>query len=89
MVFISEEEKKIYIATRTLFKCFEFSELNIALTFLKELITACNKELKENVQMYCEELDINPRLFDIAINSKMKRYEQQQFIQYILCNMDY
>ena len=69
MVFISEEEQKIYIATRTLFKCFDFSEFNIAVTFLKELISACNNELKETVQMYCEELDINPRLFDIAVNS--------------------
>lgn len=85
MVFISEEEQKIYIATRTIFKCFEFSELNIALTFLNKLIAACNIELKETVQMYCEELDINPRLFDIAINSMKTMLEinyKQNGIEY-------
>ena len=85
IVLISEKEKKIYVGTKSLFRSFSIDEAEIAVNFIKELVEGCNTELKDSVQKYCEEFQINPRLYDIAHNSILAMLElnyEQTGIEY-------
>lgn len=69
VIIVSEKERNIYVGSRYFIKIFAYNEVDTAIKFLKEMLKACNGELKEAAQAYCEEYKINPRLYEIALNS--------------------
>ena len=69
MVIICYSEQKVYIGTRKVFKDFDFSEIQKAIMFLQEFVKEGNKCLKNTAKKYCEEFDINPKIYDISVNS--------------------
>jgi len=69
VVIVSEKEQNIYVGSRHFIKIFAYNEVDTAIKFLKEMLKACNGELKEAAQAYCKEYKINPRLYEIALNS--------------------
>lgn len=69
LIFISQQDKKIYVGSKTLFRLFDFSEADIVLGFVKALVKAWKEELWKYAQQFCEEFEINPRLYEIANNS--------------------
>ena len=69
VIKVSEKEQNIYVGSRHFIKIFAYNEVDTAIKFLKEMLKACNGELKEAAQAYCEEYKINPRLYEIALNS--------------------
>ena len=69
VIIVSEKDQHIYIGSRHFIKVFEYNEVDTALKFLKELLKVCNGELKEVAKTYCEEYKMNPRLYEIALNS--------------------
>ena len=69
MVIISYSEQKVYIGTRNVFKDFDFSESKQAILFLQELVKEGDKCLKAIGIKWCEEFDINPRVYDVSVNS--------------------
>ena len=69
VIIVSEKEQNIYVGSRHFIKIFAYNEVDTAIKFLQELLKACNGVLKEAAQAYCEEYKINPRLYEIALNS--------------------
>lgn len=69
MIFVAAREQQIYIGARNIFVSFNFAQAQSALNLVQLLVKTCNEKLMYNVQIYCEEFDINPRLFEIAKNS--------------------
>ena len=69
LVFVSEQDKKIYVGSKTFFRLFDFTEADVALGFVKALVEAWKGVLWNDAQKFIEEFEINPRLFDIAQNS--------------------
>ena len=69
VIIVSEKEQNIYVGSRHFIKIFAYNEVDTAIKFLKEMLKACNGALKEAAQAYCEEYNINPRLYEIALNS--------------------
>ena len=69
LVFVSEKDKKIYVGSKTFFRLFDFTEAYVALGFVKALIEAWKSVLWNDAQIFIEEFEIKPRLFDIAQNS--------------------
>ena len=69
MIFVAENEQKIFIGGRTFFMSYDFSQAQFAMKFLKQLVKTCNEKLKPQVQIYCNEYDINPKTYEIVSNS--------------------
>ena len=69
MAMVSMPDQKIYIGNRCIFKNFELSEASVAVEYIKMLIKTSNEKLRKDVEIFCKEFEINPRLFDIANNS--------------------
>ena len=69
MVIICYSEKKVYIGTRNIFRDFDFTEIKNAIVFLQELVKEGNRCLKTTAIKYCEEFDINPKVYDVSVNS--------------------
>ena len=69
LVFVSDNDKKIYVGSKTFFRLFDFSEADIALGFVKALIDAWKDILWNDAKKFLDEFEINPRLYDIAKNS--------------------
>ncbi len=69
MVMVSMLDQKIYIGNRCIFKNFELSEVALAVDYIKMFVKTSNEKLRQDVKTFCEEFEINPRLFDIAKNS--------------------
>lgn len=69
MIFVAEKEKQIYIGTRTLFMTFEFAQANSAVEFIRLLVKSSNEDLMKSTPIHCEEYDINPKSYEIALNS--------------------
>lgn len=69
MVMVSIQDLKIYIGNRCIFKNFELSEAALAVEYIKMLVKTSNEKLRQDVKTFCEEFEINPRLFDITKNS--------------------
>lgn len=69
MAMVSMPDQKIYIGNRCIFKNFELSEAALAVEYIKMLVKTNNEKLRQDVKTFCEEFEINPRLFDIAKNS--------------------
>ena len=66
MVMVSIPDQKIYIGNRCIFKTYELSEAAVAVAYIWMLTKTCNEKLRKDVKTFCEEFEINPRLFDIA-----------------------
>ena len=69
MLIISYSEEKIYIGSRNIFRDFDFSEIQKAIVFLQELVKEGNKCLKTTAIKYCEEFDINPKVYEVSVIS--------------------
>ncbi len=69
MVMVSIQDQKIYIGNRCIFKNFELREAALAVEYIKMLVKTSNEKLRQDVKTFCEEFEINPRLFDIVKNS--------------------
>lgn len=69
VIIVSEKEQNIYVGSRHFIKIFAYNEVDTAIKFLKEMLKACNGVLKEDAQAYCKEYMINPRLYEIALDS--------------------
>ncbi|SFI84748.1 FlhB HrpN YscU SpaS Family [Treponema bryantii] len=69
MAMVSMPDQKIYVGNRCLFRNFELSETALAVEYIKVLIKTSNEELRKEVKTFCDEFEINPRLFDITKNS--------------------
>ena len=85
MIFVAEREQQIFIGTRTLFMSFSFIQAQTAMKFLQLLIKTCNEELMPIVKVYCEEFDINPKIYEIVSNSIKAIVE----LNYKLTGMEY
>ena len=69
LVFVSYNDKKIYVGSKTFYRLFDFSETDIALGFVKALVDAWKETLFVDVKKFMDEFEINPRIYDIAKNS--------------------
>lgn len=69
MAMVSMPDQKIYVGNRCLFRNFELSEAALAVEYIKVLIKTSNEKLRKDVKTFCDEFEINPRLFDITKNS--------------------
>ena len=69
MVIINDNEEKIYIGSRNYFKEFDFSEIQQAIVFLKILVEKTNTNLKYSAKKYCKEFDINPKIYNLSVDS--------------------
>ena len=69
VVFVSDKDKKIYVGSKTFYRLFDFSEVDIALGFVKALVEAWINTLLIDAKEFMDEFEINPRLYDIAKNS--------------------
>ena len=69
MIFVAEKEEQIYIGTRTFFMAFEFAQANSAVKFIRLLVKSSNEDLMKSTRIHCEEYDVNPKTYEIALNS--------------------
>lgn len=69
MVMLSSKEQKIYVGNRTIFQSFEMKNVDLAFEYIKTLAETTCTELVKKINQYCDEFEINPRLYDIAENT--------------------
>ena len=69
MIFFVETEQKIYIGSRSFLVSFDYVQAEMAMEFVKLLIRTCNEELINDTRLLCDEYDVNPKEYEIALNS--------------------
>jgi len=69
LVFLSQQEQKIYIETRDFFKAFDMDQSNYSLGLIEEMLEGYSKKIKKDAEVYCKEFESNPKISDIVHNS--------------------
>ena len=69
MIAVSIREQKIYVENGTVFHVFDIKDAEIALDYVNVMIKTCTEEIKDNIEKFYKEFDINPKVYDIVANS--------------------
>ncbi len=69
MIAVSIPKQKIYVENGTFFQVFDIKEAEIALDYVNLMIKTCTEEIKNNIEKFYKEFDINPKVCDIVANS--------------------
>lgn len=69
ILFISQDEHKIIIATRHFFKIFDFSEVFVALEVFKAFVDVSNTSFKKIAIDYCEQKKTTPKICEMVEDS--------------------
>ncbi|MCR5062685.1 MAG: EscU/YscU/HrcU family type III secretion system export apparatus switch protein [Treponema sp.] len=68
IVFIYNNQRKIFVASKTFLYAFDFTEADEAICFVKSFVEALKGKLLNDNQKCCTEFEINPKLYGIANN---------------------
>ena len=69
IIDISRSKKKITIVNAVGLKVFDFNQIVCALDFLSMLLNTYEKNLRTDIEVHSKEFDINPKQYEISINS--------------------
>jgi hypothetical protein len=69
MIAVSIPEQKIYVENGTVFHSFDINDAEIALDYVNVMIKTCTEEIKDIIETFYKEFDINPKVYDIVANS--------------------